>query len=302
MSRVLYVVGTGFTGSTLLSFLLNGHPRIASVGEATGPIDEWGDQRTYPCSCGKTLADCEFWRRVGVEMEARGLRFGPNCWNVHFRLSRHPVAHQLLTQSLRHNALDAWRDRLVLRVPTWRARLEETARRNVALVESILAVTEKSVFFDGTKHAVRARYLLSLTSLELFVVHLVRDSLGYVSSHMKRDRSLDSGIRFWKRTIGHANRLAGLLPADRFLRVRYEDLCRSTDAELARIARFAGLEPRPGPVNFRAQDHHMIGSQMRLGSSGEVTLDERWREHLTPGQARVIRWRTRRYRKLLGYD
>ena len=55
------------------------------------------------------------------------------------------------------------------------------------------------------------------------------------------------------------------------------------------------------PFNFRAQDHHMIGSQMRLGSSGEVTLDERWRDHLTPGQARVIRWRTRRYRELLGY-
>jgi hypothetical protein len=301
MSRVLYVVGTGFTGSTLLSFLLNGHPEIASVGEATGPIDEWGDQRTYPCSCGKTLADCEFWRRMGTEMQGRGVRFGPNLWDLRFRLSRNAFVQQVLSKSLRNNVLDALRDRLVLQVPAWRVRLEETALRNVAFVESVLAVTGKSVFLDATKDAARGRHLLRLTSLELFVVHLVRDSFGYVSSHMDRDRSLDSGIRFWKRTIGHANHLSALLPPRRFLRVRYEDLCASTETELARIVRFAGLEPQRGPENFRDQDHHMIGSQMRLGSSGQVVLDERWRERLTPWQRRAIGWRTARYRHLLGY-
>jgi hypothetical protein len=301
VTRVLYVVGTGFTGSTLLSFLLNGHPQIASVGEATGPYDLWDDQRTYPCSCGKTLADCEFWQRVGKEMEARGIAFGPNQWNVHFRLSPSRVAHQLLSQSLRHNALDGVRDRLVLQAPAWRAKLEDTARRSVTLVESVLAVTRKRVFLDATKDTVRARYLLRLTELDLHVVHLVRDSFGYVSSHMDRDRSLDSGIRFWNRTIGHANRLADLLPPGRFLRVRYEDLCASTETELARIVRFVGLEPHAGPENFRDQDHHMIGSQMRLGSSGRVVLDERWRERLTPWQQRAIAWRTGRHRHLLGY-
>ena len=31
--RFLYIVGTSYTGSTLLSFLLNLHPRIISIGE-----------------------------------------------------------------------------------------------------------------------------------------------------------------------------------------------------------------------------------------------------------------------------
>ena len=36
-ARVVAVVGTGRSGSTLLAFLLNAHPAIATVGELTGP-------------------------------------------------------------------------------------------------------------------------------------------------------------------------------------------------------------------------------------------------------------------------
>jgi hypothetical protein len=300
--RVLYVVGTGFNGSTLLSFLLNAHPQIATVGEATGPYELWEDQRTYPCSCGKTLADCGFWREVGSRMETRGFSFGPNRWDLRFRVSPNRVAHQLLSQSLRNNALDRLRDRLVLGVPGWRAKLVGTARRNETFFESVLEVTGKRVFLDATKDPVRARYLLRLANLDLRVIHLARDSLGFVSSYVKNHGApLGSAVRAWNRSVGHANRLPALLPSGRFLRVRYEDLCRSTDAELARIACFAGLEPWRGPIDFRASDHHVIGNRIRLASSGEVVLDQSWRERLTNEQVGEIERRTARKRQLLGY-
>ena len=54
--RFLYVVGTSFTGSTLLSFLLNLHPQIVSVGEMTGPFRGVADRQAYPCSCGAALS------------------------------------------------------------------------------------------------------------------------------------------------------------------------------------------------------------------------------------------------------
>lgn len=300
--RVLYVMGTGFTGSTLLAFLLNAHPEIATVGEATGPIGRFADQRTYRCSCDASLEECVFWRRVGQEMKVRGFDFGPNRWDLRFVLTRNRVAHQLLTQSLRNNVLDAIRDAAVLRVPPWRRRLRELARRNEAFVASVLAVTGRRVFLDASKDAVRARCFHRLTDVDLRVLHLVRDAPGFVSSHVKnRSASLDAGIRYWNRTAGHAGRLAALLPSDRFLRVRYEDLCTATEDELARIARFAGLEPRPGPIDFRATEHHIIGNRMRMVSSSEVVLDERWRERLDESQLGVIARRTGRQRRRLGY-
>lgn len=295
-------MGTGFTGSTLLAFLLNAHPQIATVGEATGPFQRWGDQRTYPCSCQATLPECGFWRRVSEGMKRRGFEFGPNRWDLRFVLSSNRVAHQILSQSLRHNALDAARDAAVLGVPPWRRRLRDLAIRNEAFVASVLAVTGRQVFLDASKDAVRARYFHRLTGVDLRVLHLVRDAPGFVSSYVKnRSASLDAGIRYWNRTAGHARRLAALLPPDRFLRVRYEDLCTGTEDELARIARFAGLEPRPGPIDFRATEHHIIGNRMRMASSKEVVLDERWRERLDERQLDAIARRTARHRRRLGY-
>lgn len=302
MTRLAFVVGTGYSGSTLLSFLLNAHPDIVSVGEATGPYELVLDQRTYPCSCGKELAQCDFWRRVASEMDSRGFAFGPNRWDTAFRLTENRIGYQLLNQPLRNNRLDSVRDSLVLRAPGWGSRLEELARRNVAFLESVLAVSGKSVFLDASKGAARARYFHRLTNVDLRVIQLVRDPLGFVSSWIHRGNSLLSGVRYWRRTVGHARRLSALLPGDRFTRVRYEDICRDTDGELTRLARFAGLEPHPGPVDFRTPNHHMIGSEMRLSNSGEVRLDERWKERLSRRQVREILLLTGHERKKLDYD
>lgn len=302
MTRILYVAGTGFSGSTLLSFLLNAHPEVATVGEATGPFRRWRDQAEYPCSCGERLADCAFWREVSAEMRRRGVDFGPNRWDLRFTLARRRAVEQLLARSLRSNRLDALRDALVLRAPRFGRRLHEVARRNEAFAESVLRVAGGSVFLDATKDPVRARFLERLTRLEVFVVHLVRDAPGYVSSFTKNKRaSLDPAIRSWKRMLGHVDRLEAHLPRERFLRLRYEDLCRETEAELARVTRFVGLEPRPGPVDFRATPHHVIGNSMRMASSSEVRLDESWRERLGPAEIETVLRRTARARRRLGY-
>ena len=71
--RFLYIAGTSFTGSTLLSFLLNLHPQIVGVGEMTGPFRGVEDRRGYPCSCGAALSECPFWTAVGQEMAGRAL-------------------------------------------------------------------------------------------------------------------------------------------------------------------------------------------------------------------------------------
>lgn len=302
MSRVLYVVGTGFSGSTLLAFLLDAHPRMATVGEATGPFRRWDDHAIYPCSCGAPLAECTFWKRVAEEMARRGFEFGPNRWELRFALTENRWGHQLLSQSLRSNRADAVRDALVLGVPSWRARLQALARRNEAFAESVLAVTGAEVFADVSKDPVRARYLHRLTRLDLRVVHLVRDSLGFVSSNAKnRSEPVDAGIRIWRRMAGHVRRLEGLLPPERFLRVRYEDLCTRVEEQLGRIQRFAGVEPVAGPIAFRSGTHHIIGNRMRLEGSREVVLDESWRERLTRAEAEEIRRRTARERRLFGY-
>lgn len=301
MARLVYVVGSGYSGSTLLAFLADAHPRIASVGEATGPVRR-DDPGAYPCSCGRPLAACPFWADVGAAMRRRGHEFGPGRWELAFQVGASRALRQLAIQSLRHNRLDALRDAAVLRVPGWGARLRALARRNAAFVESVLEASGKEVLVDATKDPARGRLLLRTPGLDVRIVHLVRDAPGQVCSALGREKaSLAGAIRRWKRMVGHAARLQALVPAGRFLEMRYEDLCRAPDTEMARLARFAGLAPAPLPPDFRAGDHHIIGNRMRMGATGAIALDERWRERLTPAQIDTILRRTADARRRLGY-
>ena len=70
---LLYILAPSFSGSTLLTYLLAQHPRVATVGElkATqmGPIDD------YRCSCGEPMRTCAFWQALDREAGADGVDF-----------------------------------------------------------------------------------------------------------------------------------------------------------------------------------------------------------------------------------
>jgi hypothetical protein len=304
--RFIYIVGTSFTGSTLLSFLLNLHPRIVSVGEMTGPFRGVADRREYPCSCGATLSECPFWTAVGTEMGQRGVRFDPEHWDMRFDPDNR-LGRRVLTKSLRSNRADALRDSAVEHTPGLGGRLRSIAHRNEALVASARSVAGKPVFVDASKDVTRARLLERTTDLSPHVVHLVRDSLGFVASKKSRawknprGAGVGNASRYWNRRSAQAERLFATLPPERRLRVRYEDLCTDPEREFGRICEMVGLEKLPGPYEFFAGDHHIIGNRMRLSSSSEIVLDERWREILTEEEAETVRRSTSRHRQVFGY-
>lgn len=304
--RYLYLAGTSFTGSTLLSFLLNLHPQIVSVGEATGPLRAWRDRREYPCSCGAKLADCPFWRGVGEEMGKRGLLFEPEHWDMRFDPDS-VLGRRLITSSLRSNRADRLRDALASRTPVLGKHLRSVAVRNEALAGSACTVAGKSVFADASKSVNRARLLDRMTDIEPYVVHLVRDPLGFVASKKSRveknprGAQVGNATRYWNRRSEQAELLFALLPPERRLRVRYEDLCSDPESEFARICDFVGLDALPGPYDFRTGEHHIIGNHMRLSNSSEIVLDERWRSILSDEEAEIVRRNTHRYREAFGY-
>ncbi|GIK76577.1 MAG: sulfotransferase [Acidobacteria bacterium] len=307
--RFLYIAGTSFTGSTLLSFLLNLHPQIVAVGEMTGPFRGVTDRREYPCSCGAKLSECPFWAAVGVEMAGRGLRFDPEHWDLRFD-PENALSRRALTSSLRSNRADALRDSVAEHAPVLGKRIRAISRRNEAVVASARAITGKPVFVDASKNINRARQLDRTTSLSPHVVHLVRDALGFVASKKSRAgksaRAARAGrvgdaSRYWSRRSAQAERLFAALPPERRLRVRYEDLCADPEREFGRVCALLGLEPLPGPYEFLAGEHHIIGNRMRLSSSSEIVLDERWREILTAEEAEAVRRSTERHRRAFGY-
>lgn len=304
--RFLYVAGTSFTGSTLLSFLLNLHPQIVGVGEMTGPFRGVEDRRGYPCSCGATLAECPFWTAVGAAMAERGLRFDPEHWEMRFDPDSR-FGRRLVRDSLGSDFVDRIRDAAVQHAPGIGRHVRTIARRNEALVASARSVAGKPVLADASKDVSRARLLDRTTALDPCVVHLVRDSLGFVASKKSRawknprGAEIDNASRYWNRRSAQAERMFAALPPERRLRIRYEDLCADPEREFGRICELLGLDALPGPYEFFAGEHHIIGNRMRLSSSSEIVLDERWREILTAEEAETVRRSTESHRRVFGY-
>jgi hypothetical protein len=83
-------------------------------------------------------------------------------------------------------------------------------------------------------------------------------------------------------------RLASVAP---YLRVRYEDLAVRPAEEVTSVLRLLGVETEEviAPPRY-PHKHHLMGNAMLASFNGEVAVDERWRQELTPAeQATALR-------------
>ncbi|MEM7223922.1 MAG: hypothetical protein AAF495_13135 [Pseudomonadota bacterium] len=285
--KLLYITYSSHSGSTLLSLLLNTHPDIMAIGHMTGwpfPEDE-----EFRCSCGELIEDCPFYRSVMAAYEAAGLRFDPRDFGTdyklsqNFRLNRYLIGSLPLVQSA---AAERLRDRLLGLLPSTRAMIARTDRANLLFVETAQAYSGAKVIVDKSTRSHRVRFLKNVPGLELHAIHLIQDPRSVIYSDIAgRNWSAARGIENWlsrNRLIFH--NLSGV---QRKMTVFYEDLTDRTDQALAAIHRFVGLAPRPFPGDFKIGEHHVLGNEMRHGSS-KIQKDVRWRSNLSAGDLAQI--------------
>lgn len=296
--RVLYVAGSGRSGSTLLARLLGQVPGVVSVGEVRNLV-RYG-YLTLPsavrCGCGKAFSDCAFW--TGVRERLAG--DAPDV-----EVERAP---RLLEQVERLRYLPA----ICSPVKTARfaARLRRTERFLLALYRAILAQGNASVVLDESKDLALLFLLSRIPEIELSVLHLVRDSRAVANSWTRRRRRPEftdetrfmsraspatTATGWWYRNLGAE--LVGRFRS--YQRLRYEDLVASPRECLSAALEGAGIEPRLGHLEdgrcrILEPDHLAAGNPMRLERGTlEIRPDLRWRTELSaPGRAIVtlITW------------
>ncbi|MCF8111443.1 MAG: sulfotransferase [Desulfobacteraceae bacterium] len=63
--QVIYIVGLGHSGSTILQYLLAGHPLVVGLGEVRKLAEGHGwHNEAGNCSCGLEVASCPLWRHL----------------------------------------------------------------------------------------------------------------------------------------------------------------------------------------------------------------------------------------------
>jgi hypothetical protein len=97
-----------------------------------------------------------------------------------------------------------------------------------------------------------------------------------------------AAAREWRRSNEEAENLVAGLDERRVHRIRYEDLCLDPEGVLREAASFVGFEPEDVTLDFRGQQKHVVGNGMRLDNTSEITLDDRWKQHLKPDELEVF--------------
>lgn len=291
MKDLLYIMGHGYSGSTLLTFLLGSHPQIATIGELG--IAEHAKRQTTPeqylCSCQAPVRECGFWRRVHREMGERGHVFDVWDSDLDFRARGGGLSDVILRAVQRGPVLEMARSAGVRVVPGARRELARILSRIEALAETVTGIKGSRIFLDSSKRPERAVFMRRIRSFDLRVIHLVRDGRAVSWSNMKNlGLGPEAGAASWLADNRASEQARRSFPADRWMTLRYEDLCADPPGALSRIYSFAGLPPGDGVPDFRGVEHHVIGNRMRLSSTSEIRIDERWRTALTPDQRATV--------------
>lgn len=240
-TKVLFIGGYSRSGSTLLLRAFAEAPDVVAVGEL---VNIWsrGYIQDQLCGCGQPFSKCQFWSQVS------DVAFGRESDTVPARdLARLQEAVHEFPGYLR-----LWLPSM--RTRSYKRALEEYSQIISSLYRAISLVSGSRLIVDSSKLPQFARMLSEVPSVELHLVHLVRDSRGTAFSwsrskvrpeiHWSRQEMARYGV---VRSSVEWDAYNAILSLDQrrpssYSVLRYEDLVRAPGKEMSALAKHIGEE------------------------------------------------------------
>ena len=305
--RVVYVMGAGRSGSTVLDTILNNHEDVIGVGELVHLFID-GSAQKENCSCGETRDACEIWKSVRER------------WSELTGLSSITEHERLMTKFTRVQrlAIPEWHR---LRVGNPDPDFAECLKQTRATYQAIAEATGKRVIIESSKNPLRAKLLCLTPGLDVRLVHLVRDARGVAWSRMKPfAKSKEGGVPqdikpkpihisagYWLFMNFLSEQVRKSFPDQPSTCIHYEDFVSTPERTLKKIGEVAGLDYSSVANRLLAGDpmapgHLYAGNRVRTAGPIKLRSDMAWTEKLTPNQKRLT-WLLAGYKlRLYGYE
>lgn len=298
---VVYVAGTGRSGSTLLANAVGSLDGAVSVGEVKLGFRRGLVEDGF-CGCRARVRDCPVWR------PALERTFGA-------------VPSRREAAELDRRLSAAVRTR---RTPWWLAdRDSHEVDELVAVMGRLLGNVAESagarVVVDSSKLPAYGALLARSPLLRVRTVHVVRDPRAVAWSWrraaasqqvdgfeeaMERFSPVKSGLMWLESSVSVAALARRRGTAVHV--VRYEDLVSDPARSLGAVARFAGLPPGPSCVDgdqLQLRPSHAVAGNPNRVRSGAVRLrpDDEWATRMPVGPRRMVSLVTAPRRRVYGY-
>ncbi len=305
--KVLFIIGKGRSGSTLLDNVLGQVDGFFSAGEVWRRW-RWQPLENYVCGCGASLPECSIWSRAlqGAYDElsdALGRAIAPEeivGWEREV-LQWHQIGRMF-------RAGEKGRTKWVA--------LQRLALWASALYRSLSRATNARVIVDSTKWPANPAALGLVTGIQPFALHLIRDPRAVAFSWqrkktypafgapMARFGPINSSLSWVARNLA-AEAVCRRL-GSRALRLRYEDFV--AGPRTATRAILDMLEEQPPELPFADEhtavlgtSHTVMGNPSRFVTGPVPVLsDDEWQRRLKSSHHRLTTALTlpllRRYR------
>lgn len=286
---LIYIVGNGRSGSTLLDQLLGLNETAVSLGEVQ-ILPRLLGLENAACGCGSQVEECEFWQELTTRWHPSG-DFG-----VDYFASERGIGRSIRLRELISLASG-------VRNVSSEPRVDEYAKETSKL---ILAAREASAeisgsipawTIDSSKDVYRLYWLLRSDLINVRAIHLVKDPRAYVYSIYRRQEQVSTlDIYRWSLRWVWVNALityvVSLFPSSRSMLLQYRQLAGNTEGALVDIFDWLQL---PGSVQdiikgFRAVPTHAVGGNEMRWQGTDIFLDESWTKSLPRSYEQIV-WR-----------
>lgn len=298
MTKVLYIVGCGRSGSTILHNVMSQVNGFVGIGELS---QMWNKFQKRKCGCGERVNECPFWNSVFERMNER---LGGVDWET----------------MQRNRSLSRTRNFWLTRLPFGKRLYEKQAAEYRCVMEvlyqSVQEEANARVIVDESKSVLHAHLLRTIPSMDLYVVHLIRDPRGIANSLLRRNEARKKhGLMqytplwiafYWNTTNRMVESFKKEIP-DRYLRLRYEDFASQPQRAVRQILEFLQAPsdhlPFCGENTVELRVTHTVGGNRSRHHTGaiELQVDEGWRDHLAPSARATIERFSRTMMKKYGY-
>lgn len=318
-NTVIFIIGAGHSGSTILSKALNAHSSIFALGEISNFEEDYKKDMSL-CGCATPIRECPFWEKVNGELRK----------NIGFGIKDQPRAFNLKKErnSLFDKALFWFQRNLAVNFNIKTNHYSDRLKNIHQLFETIFNLTRSEALVDSSKSPKRALLLKNYFKkfYNIKIVHLVRDgravfysySKGYYQVKMRNSetgeqetktfytdgkRAKEEILKIWQKAnksafIYHKN----IMKNKNYFFMRYEDFANQPEKYLKRLLQFIELEYEQEMLDLNRFENHMVcGNASRINAEKILKPFNSWKEKLTQDKLDYFNKYGRRFNKKLGY-
>ncbi len=254
VTPIYFVLGPSYHGAGALSWRLNHHPAILSLGTANPK------KNGSLCSCGLDARDCPFWDEIHdsiYELLGDETPFSTLLPDGPY-ITPNRVVNRVLNTVLSLAANE-------ITPKSWKL-VYEAAERFYGIYDQYLLTARKlaphRIYVDAERANMKFMIMTAMGFPVRGVIHMVRDPRAYAAAWKRYypESTVEKSTLEWFAAHSRIKRLASIYSKVRFQTVRYEDLAENTTETLGKTLNFMRVKGTwPDSLTIPAEKNHLIG-------------------------------------------